>query len=198
MEQRQGMNAEGTPGSADSTASAGSTTSPGPAGLSTSSRNPASQPDSSAGVTTPKAASTSTGVRPTTDGAGRSSSDGADSTAQFARERAGALWDDAKETARSKLNEQKDAAAQGIGQVAGALRDSARQGRSKGDGDAFSSLTGTAADGLERLSSTLRTKDVGALLRDTEAFARSQPIAFFGLALAAGFLAVRFVKASNP
>ena len=57
--------------------------------------------------------------------------------------------------------------------------------------------TGSAADGLERLSSTLRNKDVSAMLRDMDNFARNQPVAFFGLALAAGFLAVRFLKAGN-
>jgi hypothetical protein len=34
-------------------------------------------------------------------------------------------------------------------------------------------------------------------LRDLDDFARNQPVAFFGLALAAGFLAVRFLKAGN-
>ena len=46
-------------------------------------------------------------------------------------------------------------------------------------------------------SDTLRNKDVSAMLRDLDNFARNQPVAFFGLALAAGFLAVRFLKAGN-
>ena len=58
-------------------------------------------------------------------------------------------------------------------------------------------MTGSAADGLERLSNTLRTKDIGGMLRDMESFARTQPVAFFGLSLAAGFLAVRFLKATE-
>lgn len=118
-------------------------------------------------------------------------------TTQAVKERAGAIWDDAKETARTKMNQQKDAAAEGLGEVAGALRDAARRQRGDGAGEPLARLTGSAADGLERLSNTLRNKDVGAMLRDMDKFARNQPVAFFGLALAAGFLAVRFLKAGN-
>jgi hypothetical protein len=105
------------------------------------------------------------------------------------------IWDDAKDTARSKLNQQMDAAAAGLGDVAEALRDASR--RRAGDDDTFARVVGSAADGLERFSGTLRSKDVSAMLRDMDDFARRQPVAFFGLALAAGFLAMRFVKASN-
>jgi hypothetical protein len=78
--------------------------------------------------------------------------------------------------------------------VAGALREAAQR---RDDGDGLARLGTSAADGLERLSSALRNKDVGTMLRDVESFARQQPVAFFGLALAAGFLAVRFVKSGE-
>jgi len=141
-------------------------------------------------------------VQPTSSGqpaaAGTTgTSDTADGTTQAVKERAGAIWDDAKETARTKMNQQKDAAAEGLGEVAGALRDAARRQSGDGAGEPLARLTGSAADGLDRLSSTLRNKDVGAMLRDLDNFARNQPVAFFGLALAAGFLAVRFLKAGN-
>lgn len=111
-------------------------------------------------------------------------------TADMARERAGSMWHDAKETTRSKLNEQKDVAAQGIGDVAQALREAAR----RREGEGMSRLTGSAADGLERVSSALRNKDVSGMLRDMDRFAREQPVAFFGLAVAAGFVAMRLLK----
>ena len=116
---------------------------------------------------------------------------------QAAKERAGAIWDDARETARSKLNEQKDVAAGGLGEVAGALREAAQRQRTDGSGQSMAQLTSSAADGLEHLSHTLRSKDVSTMLRDVDHFARNQPVAFFGIALAAGFLAVRFLKADN-
>ena len=77
------------------------------------------------------------------------------------------------------------------------MRDAAQRQRGNGAGEPMARLTGSAADGLEHLSATLRNKDVGSMLRDLDNFARNQPVAFFGLALAAGFLAVRFLKAGN-
>jgi hypothetical protein len=43
----------------------------------------------------------------------------------------------------------------------------------------------------------LKEKDLNGLMGDVESFARRQPVAFFGAAVAAGFLAVRFLKSSN-
>jgi hypothetical protein len=117
--------------------------------------------------------------------------------AGIARERAGAMLNDAKENARSKIEESKSAAADGVGEFAGALRDAARN-RRHGDDDPVMRLTETAADGLERLSGMLRSKDVGSMLRDVNRFARQQPVAFFGLALAAGFLVTRLMKDTRP
>jgi hypothetical protein len=113
-------------------------------------------------------------------------------TASLAREKAGAPWADAKETARAKLDERKDEAATGLDEVAQALHDAARRQHEHGDG--LARLTGSAADSLERFSGALRSKDVTAMLGDIESFARRQPVAFFGMALAAGFLAARAMK----
>lgn len=127
-----------------------------------------------------------------------SAADVVSDAAQAVKDRAGAMYDDAKETARSRLNEQKDVAAESLGDMAGALRDAGKRRDESAGHDVFSDLTDSAASGLDRLSGALRNKDVGSMLRDMESFARNQPIAFFGLALAAGFLAVRFLKASDP
>jgi hypothetical protein len=117
--------------------------------------------------------------------------------AGIAKERAAAMLDDAKQTARSKIHEGKSAAADGVGEFAGALREAARS-RRHGDDDPVMRLTESAADGLERLSGMLRSKDVGSMLSDVNRFARQQPVVFFGLALAAGFVAVRLFKDAAP
>ncbi|MEP6557386.1 MAG: hypothetical protein ABJB17_02820 [Burkholderiales bacterium] len=131
-------------------------------------------------------------------GTTRSGTAGLEESANMVKERAGAIFEDAKGAAQSKLNEQKDVAADSIGNVAQALRDAAgRKGDGSSGGDAIAEMTGSAADGLERLSNTLRSKDISGMLRDMESFARNQPVAFFGLSLAAGFLAVRFLKATE-
>lgn len=107
------------------------------------------------------------------------------------------LIEEAKQAVHSKLESGRESAAGGFGSLADALRDAARRRRSDGQDDAFAGFTASAADGLDRLSGTLRQKDVGAMLQDMDRFARAQPLACFGLAVAAGFLAVRFIKASN-
>lgn len=107
-----------------------------------------------------------------------------------------ALWNDAKETARSKLSEQQQAAAGSLGDFAGALRKSAQELKG-GQHQSAARFAQTAASSLEQLSGSLRNKDLDGMLRDAESFARRQPVAFFGAALLAGFVAVRFLKSTN-
>ena len=86
----------------------------------------------------------------------------------------------------------------GIGDLASALRKTAREmGGGSGERAPVSRLVESAADGLERFSGALRNQDLDGLVNDLNSFARRQPVAFFGVALAAGFLAVRFLKASG-
>jgi hypothetical protein len=120
----------------------------------------------------------------------------AEDVQQVTREQAGALWNDAKETARAKLGDQQRSAASGLSDFAGALRKAAHEvGRDKeASAGHYAEL---AADGLERVAGTLRSKELNAMVHDVESFARRQPVAFIGAAIAVGFLAVRFLKASS-
>ena len=106
-----------------------------------------------------------------------------------------AILDDAKEVARSTFSERQQAAASSLGDLAGALRKSAAE--LQGQHQNAARFAQSAASGLERLSGSLRNRDLDAILRDTEAFARRQPVAFFGAAVLAGFLATRFLKSSS-
>ena len=103
----------------------------------------------------------------------------------------------AKEAARNIANDTKERTHTMLGDFAGALRKVARDMRD-GQQAPMSRMVESAADGLERFSGSLREKDLNGLVRDVESFARRQPVAFFGAALAAGFLAMRFLKASDP
>lgn len=107
-----------------------------------------------------------------------------------------ALWNDAKETARSKFSEQQQAAAGSLGDFAGALRKSAEELRG-GQHQSAARFAQTAASSLEQLSNALRNRDLDGMLREAESFARRQPAMFFGTAALAGFLAVRFLKSST-
>ncbi len=120
-----------------------------------------------------------------------------DDSAERLKQDAGEMWDGARESARTRLNERKDAAAQGLHDVADALRGAADKPGQHGDAAGISKLSASAAERLDSLSSSLRDKDVGSLLRDMNSFAHRQPLAFFGLALAAGFATTRFLKASQ-
>jgi hypothetical protein len=125
------------------------------------------------------------------------SSDPLQNATQAAREQAGALWSDTKQTARSVVGEKQQAAASGLGDFATVLRKAAREMDGSGK-STVCQLAQSAADGLERFSGTLRERDMNALMRDVESFARRQPVAFIGAAVAVGFLAARFLKASAP
>ncbi|MEJ6389470.1 hypothetical protein [Gymnodinialimonas ulvae] len=53
------------------------------------------------------------------------------------------------------------------------------------------------SDSLTQMASTLRDTDLSTLQNDVSAFARRNPLVFFGSAAALGFLAGRAVKASE-
>lgn len=114
---------------------------------------------------------------------------------QSTKEQARDVMKNADETVRLSLTQQKDTAASSLGSFAGALRKAARE--SDGGEGTATHMAEWAADGLERVSSTLRTKDLNGMVREVESFARSQPVAFFVCAAAAGFLATRFLKAGS-
>jgi hypothetical protein len=111
------------------------------------------------------------------------------------QQKTSAIWSDAKDAASAALNEQKQTAAGTLADFAQALRKAAHEGGAQQSGVA--GFAEVAADGLERFSGTLRSKDLNALAHDVESFARSRPIAFFGAAVAAGFIAMRFLKSSQ-
>jgi hypothetical protein len=127
--------------------------------------------------------------------AGRGAARVAEDLTQGGRTQAQAVWNEASESARSALTGQQRAAAESIHHFADALRGAARQL----DGEpTMARFAQHAADGLERISGTLQSKDLNSLMREAESFARSQPALFLGAAVAAGFLAMRFLKSSSP
>lgn len=113
--------------------------------------------------------------------------------ADVGKAEAKAMWEDTKASVRSALNEKQSSTAADIGEFAGALRNAARginQDRP------VAHIAAHAADSLDRLSGTLRNKDFDRLMHEVQSFAKSQPAVFLGMAVAAGFLATRFLKSS--
>lgn len=119
-----------------------------------------------------------------------------DSTTQAIKEKTGAVWEDTRESVRSAIKERQQSAAVRVGDVAGALRTAAHdlEGRQN---QSAARMVERAADSLERLSGTLRSKDLESMVKEAETFARREPALFLGAAVAAGFLAMRFLKSSS-
>jgi hypothetical protein len=105
------------------------------------------------------------------------------------------LASDAGEKLRSAAESQKTAGADYITGLASAVR------RAAGEFDqeipqAANYIRG-AAEAIDDFSDALRRRDLSQLVREVQGFARSQPTAFFGATLVAGFAVVRFLKSST-
>lgn len=116
--------------------------------------------------------------------------------ARQAEEAARRTGDEARRQTRSFLDDQRSAAAARVTDLAHALRSSARELEGRQE-RAFSGAADRAADGLERLSHSLAENDVDGVIAGAEDFARRQPGAFLGGAVAAGFLLARFLRSSS-
>jgi len=116
--------------------------------------------------------------------------------ASQATEALGQATDQAKSTASTKVNEQKDKAAEGLGSVAQAFTQVSDQLRT--ENPSIAGIADTAAERLQQFSSQLSSKDVTEILDDIEQFARRRPSMFLGAAFTLGILGARFIKSSRP
>jgi hypothetical protein len=98
---------------------------------------------------------------------------------------------------RSGFDTQKGKAADGLGSMAQALRQSSEQLRQQNQDGAVSGYIATAADQVERLSGYLRSTKTKEIVANVERFARQQPALFVGGAFMLGILGARFLKSSS-
>lgn len=96
---------------------------------------------------------------------------------------------------KGAVNDGKASGADYVGTLANTIRRAAREF------DADLPIAGTyirkAASQVEGVSDQIRNGNLNDLVRKTQSFARSQPTAFLGLAVLAGFGAVRFLKSAS-
>jgi hypothetical protein len=104
------------------------------------------------------------------------------------------LFGDVREAAEEMLDERKERAADSVHGVADALRRTA--GNLKGENEAIARYAEQAADTVARFSDTVRERRFGDMIADLDDFARRQPTLFLVGAVAAGFIAGRFMAAS--
>jgi len=117
--------------------------------------------------------------------------------ADQAHQAAGQVVDQARQQMSSRLVGQKDRAADGLTNVAHALRQTSQQLRDQ-DQKAVTGYIESAASQVERISSYLKQNDLGGLIDDVEHFARRQPVLFLGGTFVLGLLGARFLKSSRP
>ena len=125
----------------------------------------------------------------------------ASSSTEAIKDQAAGLVDAAKDFAsqasdklKEKVDDQKNAGAEYVGSLADTMRRAARE--FDRDLPIAGSYIRKAAAQVETVSDSIRTGNFNDLLRETQDFARRQPTAFLGLAVLAGFGAVRFLKSS--
>ena len=118
------------------------------------------------------------------------------STMDQAKNEAGRLTQVARTRTVSYIEERKSLLAENVGGMASAVRGAAEQFDEHGNA-AVADYIHRAADGLERLSETVRSRDLSSLMGDAEDFARRQPAVFIGAGVAVGFLLARFLRSSS-
>lgn len=113
-----------------------------------------------------------------------------------ARQQATKLANQGGEQVKSQLANQKHQAAQRIAPAQTALRETAHQLRSQGQGPS-AEYVDKATDQVERFSGYLRETDVDEIIGEARGLARRRPALFLGGAATLGFLTARFLKSSS-
>lgn len=118
-----------------------------------------------------------------------------DSTVDQAKQTVGDAARRTGERVESRLDSQKQRAADSLSSIAQTLRSSAQQ--LDGQPAAVSGYVQRAADQVEEFAFYLRDRDVGEIVDEVEHFARRQPGIFLGAAFGLGVLGARFLKSSR-
>lgn len=124
----------------------------------------------------------------------------AEDTIQQAKYKAEEYADRVQGRATEVARSQKTHAAEELGTVAGAFRETGQHLRSQDQSamaNTVAQYTDRLAEQVDRFAQQLRQKDVNELISDVEHMARQQPAIFLGGAFAAGILLARFLKSSG-
>jgi hypothetical protein len=95
----------------------------------------------------------------------------------------------------SRVDEQKNRAADGLGGIADVFRSAGNELRN--ENETLASYVDTASDQLKRFADNIRERGVADMLDDVHAFARRRPALFIGGAFLIGLGIARFLKASS-
>lgn len=113
-----------------------------------------------------------------------------------ASEKVSGVASQAQDRARSELDKRSTEAGERVTGTADDLRSVGDELRAQGK-DGPAKVAGQAADRIEKAGTYLTESDADRLLHDAEDFGRRQPWAVLAGAVAVGFVASRFLKASS-
>ena len=99
-----------------------------------------------------------------------------------------------KERVTTRVDEQKNRAADGLGGIADVFRNASNELRN--ENETLASYVDMASDQMRRFADQIRQKGVADMLDDVHAFARRRPALFIGGAFLVGIGIARFLKAS--
>ena len=99
-----------------------------------------------------------------------------------------------KQNVTSRVDEQKNRAADGLGGIANVIRNAGNELRN--DNEALASYVDMASDQLRRFADHIRQKGVADMMDDVHTFARRRPALFIGGAFLVGLGIARFLKSS--
>ena len=119
-----------------------------------------------------------------------------------AKETASGTYDAVATQATTKIEERKGELSIGLRTLADTFRRTGIDLRATPQStpltDFTSRYTGAAANQIEKLANYFERKNLRAMMRDTEDFARRNPAIFLGAAFGLGLVAARFLKSSPP
>jgi hypothetical protein len=100
-----------------------------------------------------------------------------------------------KQRVTTRVDEQKNRAADGLGGIADVFRTASNELRN--ENETLASYVDMAGDQMRRFADQIRQKGVADMLDDVQAFARRRPALFIGGAFLIGIGIARFLKASS-
>jgi hypothetical protein len=95
----------------------------------------------------------------------------------------------------SRVDEQKNRAADGLGGIADVIRNAGNELR--GENEALASYVDMASDQMKRFADQIRERGVADMMDDVNQFARRRPALFIGGAFLVGLGIARFLKSSG-
>jgi len=99
-----------------------------------------------------------------------------------------------KQNVTTRVDEQKNRAADGLGGIANVIRNAGNELRN--ENEALASYVDMASDQLRRFADQIRQKGVADMMDDVHNFARRRPALFIGGAFLIGIGIARFLKSS--